>query len=202
MNLRSKWSEDNKEHLNMGGKYTKTTLFLLPILDVYYKDFLYANKQFLINCHLDLEMSELIVILNNEDSEFEPLTALIYRLTNDSLFSESYTDNEDKEIILTFDLTKGWLSDLNKFKKGAYSKFSDVLKRKLVKYYGEGSSTDHKSTIYDSIYPTDEKKKLLISFLGVDVPVSELTEVMDKPNLEIEQYKNLKQLQEIYGVKQ
>lgn len=203
MNLRNKWSEDNKEQLNVGGRYTKTTLFLLPILDVYYKDFIFAEKEYLINCHINLELSELILILHNEE-DYEPILSLIYRLTNDSLFSESYTDNENREIILSFDLSRGWESDLNKFAKGRYSLFSEQLKKKIGKYYGKGSAIDHKASMWDSINPSDEKKKALIEFLGVDddVDITELTEVMDKPTMTIEEYKNLKQLQEIYGVKQ
>ncbi len=200
-NLRNKWNEDNKEQLNIGGKYTKSTLFLLPILDVYYKDFIFAEKDYLINCHINLESSELIVILHNEE-DFEPILSLIYRLTNDSLFSESYTDNENREIILSFDLARGWESDLNKFIKGKYSSLSEQLKKKLVKCYGKGSAIEHKASMWDAIYPSDDKKKALIEFLGADdVEITELTEVMDKPTMTIEEYKNLKQLQEIYGVK-
>ncbi len=201
-NLRNKWLEDNKEQLNAGGKYTKSTLFLLPILDVYYKDFIFAGKEYLINCHLNLDKSELIVILHNEE-DFEPITSIIYRLINDSLFLKSSEDNENREIILSFDLKKGWMSDLNKFIKGEYSLLSEQLKKKIVKCYGKGSRDDHRASMWDAIYPSDEKKNALIKYLGADdVKITELTEVMDKPTMTIEEYKNLKQLQEIYGVKQ
>jgi hypothetical protein len=201
MNLRKKWILDNKDKLHVGGRYTKTTLFLLPILGVYYKDFMY-DKSYLVNCFIsnNLDNSEIILILHNE--EYEPIISLVQRLTCNSLFSESWTDNDDKETVLSFDLKKNWNIDFKRFVRGRYSLFSAELKEKLIKCYGTLSAPDHKASVYDAIVPSKQKKEALSEFLGTDIKELPNGEVLDIPRLEIEQYYTYKNLEELYGVRQ
>ncbi len=198
MNLRNKWQEDNKNELHIGGKYTKSTLFLLPILGVYYKDFMY-DKNYLINCSINLENPKIMLILSNED--YEPITSLINRLTNDYHFSESWMDDENREIILSFDL-EDFNLDFRRFLKGRYSTFSEGLKKRLVKCYGTISAPGYKASVYDAIVPTEEKRKALAEYLGEGIKDLPNGEVLDIPSPQIEQYYTYKNLEELYGVKQ
>ncbi len=208
-NLREKWAEAHKDKLLIGGKYTKSALFLLPIIGVYHKDFIFAAKNFLINCHINLDNRELIIILYNE--EYEPITSLIQKITNNPLFSESWYENQDKEILLSFKLSGRYKfsseknvmkDDFDNFIAGKYSKLSIELKDLLVKAYGATNVIgSHKASIYDALYPTTGKRHALAKEYAVDIREIP-AEVMGCPDLNIEQYKSYKELEAIYGIKQ
>lgn len=207
-NLREKWSKANKGELLIGGKYTKCTLFLLPILGIYHKDFIFAEKNCLINCHINLDNRELIVILYNE--EFEPLTSLIQKITNNPLFSESWLENQGEEILLSFKLSGRYKfssredvmkADFDNFVAGKYSRLSDELKEILGKAYGTTPVLgSHRASIHDALHPTTEKRYALAKEYDVDIR-DVPSEVMGAPNLNIEQYKSYKELEVIYGIK-
>lgn len=202
MNLRERWIKENEEKLRVGGKYTKTTLFLLPILELCYKDFAFGAKNYLINCHIEnLQNPKIICILSNRfDKPEEPFISLLQRLSYHYSFSESWYDNENEEIVFSFDVNKKFLKDYEYFLQGRYSLFSDDLKKRLVTAYGAVTGPKHLVNIWDAIYPSDKKRMAIAENLGINVELMPFGEVFDPPEIEIERYYTINDLKLKYGI--
>lgn len=165
--------------------YTFASKFLLPIIGFTIKDL--GNT--LINTHIiDTDKPELVVILDpNHDDSVSMLVKM--RILSHYLIDETIDD----ELIIKFTISEAYYNVLDKFKKGQYSAFDDFYKRILTRYYGEGViQNGTKVTMYDTIYPRYEKRKLLAESLGIETKV--IQEVLDSPEMDYEIYKSLEQL--------
>ncbi len=204
MNLRDKWNAENTEKLHVGGRYTKSTLLLLPLLGIFYKDFNSLGVSYLVNCHIkDLENREIILILKNDIEENSFLENLIQRLSYNHYYKDSnYDGPESQEVVLSFILDKRWELDLMRFVKGEYSWMSDEAKEILTskEYYGKNTAGGFMNTasVYEILHPTKEHLERLERYLDTQVVTSE---VWSRPIKQIEEYKTYKQLEELYGIK-
>ncbi len=177
-----------------GSKYiSKSKIFLLPMLECKLH---HINDK--INYLIDVNFTQtgfpqIVLIFDNID--YEPLKADAHRLSMLSEYVAAEFGDEDKEIILFFDVPKKWRKDFELFVMGAYSEFSKEYKDLLVGVYGNLRSDGFSSTtglpkvsIYDAIYPLKETKRLFCEILKTDVKIKE---VLDPPKLEEEEFKEI-----------
>lgn len=193
MNLRNSWKDSNKNVLHTESYFTKTTLFLLPILGYTYRDFFINNKNYLHNCYIsDLDKPKMYCVFDNSEQN-DSLTIVQNRLIGNYSFVSRYFDNDNLELVYSFNLGSDFEDDFYKFLDGQYSKLSKDLKDILIFCYGKQTDvTNFKSTIYEAIYPTDDKRITIAKALGVEV--SEIKEVFDKPDIRVELYKKYEDL--------
>lgn len=188
MSFRVEWK--NKNDI----KGNKTTIFLLPTFG-YSKSF---YTQYLIDCYIkDITSNQIVICFQNVDDI--RLTEQIYRLCAHHGFQESYTDDEDKELVILMSIDKEFYLDFKRFLEGRYSKFSNNLKDLLMKQNEGKTGKDHKVSVFDVLYPKEEKATQIAEYL--DVNINEIpNELLDKPNLEVELYKTIEELKN-YAVK-
>lgn len=178
-------------------KSTKTTQFLLPILGFQLSS--YPNQfisSYIIHSR-EAELPKIVVTFENisdKHEDFEIFKMHIYKMQNIPEFRDDLStyDDEDKELVLVFDLKKEFIKDYELFIQGKYSKFSDKLKDLLIKVYGKGQAPGHKASMFDTLYPKDEKRKLLADHIGYD-DYTKLEEVLDSPDLNFEVYRSTKE---------
>lgn len=195
-----------RREINKNNKYkSKSKVFLLPMLK---SPLLHVNSE--VNYLIDVQVvqggfPQIVVIFDNVD--YEPLTMDIYKMQNLPEYIDASYDDNDKEVVLFFDVPKDFKEDFELFTQGKYSKFSHKYKELLTRNYGEQRMLDFSKesklpnvSVYDAMYPTEERKKALSQALGCDV--KDLNdEVLSPPNLEFEEYKNIEELKEKYGNK-
>ncbi len=187
MNLRNSWKKINKINLHTDNFFTKSTLFILPILGYTYNDFKFSGVQYLINCHvLDIKKPKLFCIFDNTIHS-DDLMARQNKLIGNYSFSQRFDDNDGKELVFTFDIGTDFEDDYYRFLDGKYSEFSTDLKDLLFFAYSKQSLPGYKASVCDAIYPTDSKRRAIAKEL--DVELSDIKEVFDKPDIRIEMYK-------------
>lgn len=171
----------------------KSKLFLLPMLDYPLDEY----EPYLIDCNVVLDPGKLVVIFDNLDDD--PLSMLVYKLQSSYLYLDSNFDDDDKEVVMFFDIPKEFKEDFIRFTQGKYSEFSDKYKKKLISFFGkETSSVYAQFSMYDALYPTEEKRKERAGDLGYD-QWEDIKELFSIPTLEYEEYKSIEDLKLIYG---
>lgn len=195
MNFRKKYQKDNKIRL------TKTGLFMLPTLGFP----LEVYSGILINVFTtnNIDKPEILVIFDNSIGD-HLLPLLIKKLQTHENFIEKIKDDDDKEIAMKFNIPEDYKEDYYKMMSGDYSKFSVKLKNLLFSpgFYKKGIAknklTDYglpAYSLFEAIYPTQNKIEELEENLGCKL---EKPEILDKPQIEHELYKTIKQLKKIY----
>jgi hypothetical protein len=170
----------------------KAKNFILPMIGIPIVQY----DPYIIDCNIIIDgFPKIVVIFDNIDDE--PLKMLIYKLQSDYLFMDCEYGDDNKEIVLYFDVPKEFKSDFEKFIKGSYSEFSDEYKNRLTSYFGKETCEDWGLvTMWDTIYPKDNKKDQIAEKYGVDV--KQIKELISSPDLEYEIYKTIEELNEIY----
>lgn len=169
-------------------KHTFSTKFLLPMINYNsLEDFLGT----LVNVHINgsLANPELILVLENNTN----VSRDIVRCRINPQYVEDTL--QDDEIIIRFNIPAKYLNSYAKFIEGKYSYFDNDYKEKLKSIYSDRVfPTGINVSMYDIIYPRYDKRKALASEYNVAVELIE--EVIDKPDLDYEIYKSIKQLEE------
>lgn len=166
---------------------TEATRFVLPML--YSKD---RNDTFFItknfeNCYVgDVNHPELgkkIFLLYNyqmsvEYVKFERKIELM------SEFETDYDYSEERQVMYVINIPDEHVDDFQHFLAGRYTKFSNELKLKIIKFWGiEG---DEGSLFYGILYANDTAKENLLT----NAYDSEEGEYWPKPDLTKEMYTN------------
>lgn len=110
----------------------------------------------------------------------------------------SAIEDIDNEIILYFTIPNRNLENLKMYLKGKYSQFSKDYKELLCAYFGRKphpNKTSHEVYEFDVIFPQEYKRLAIAKRLGVDI--NDIDEVLDIPNLEKEQFRSIKKLEEL-----
>jgi hypothetical protein len=170
----------------------KAKNFILPMLGIPISQY----EPYIIDCNIIVEgFPKIVVIFDNVDDE--PLKMLIYRLQSEYLFLDCEYDDDDREAVLFFDVPKEFKGDFELFIKGSYSKFSDVYKNRLIKYFGKVTCEDWGLvTMWDTIHPREHKRNQIAEKYGVEA--DQIIELISSPDLEHEIYKTIEELKEIY----
>lgn len=188
-----------RENLSSSDYKKKSANFLLPMLDV--KMYHRTDKiDYLIDvCFIQLGFPQIVVIFDNID--YEPLKEDIHRFMMNHNFVDAEYGDDDKEICLFFDVPKEYRIDFEFFTQGKYSQFSKKYKDLLISNYGimkeEGLSKDTglpNVSMYEAINPSKEIKQIMGKELGVDWRI--INEVLDSPNIELEEFKLIDEINE------
>ena len=191
---------------------TKTRKFLLHVLELH--KYRYDVPEF-IECYLKDVDSEPKLVLCFQNKSFQEgeedetgYKMLIHLLNLHPLIldDECKTDDDDKELILTFKFPKEYLKDLQKFLNGDYSQLSTKFKEEMAKrqfykkdaIFTEGTTSAGLPmvTIHEVLNPTETKIKAYQHRLKASLPKPEILSI---PNLELELYKPINQFKIQYG---
>lgn len=177
----------------------KSKAFLFPMLEtslMHQND----NVNYLIDVSfMHVGFPQIVLIFDNVDDVC--LQEDIHRLSMKHCYVDSEYADDDKEVCMFFDVPKEFKKDFELFTRGKYSKFSDKYKTLLCNIYGtkreKGISPKTglpNVNIFDVIYPTNELRKLMGKQLNVNWKL--IDEVLDPPNIELEQFKTIEELYE------
>lgn len=202
MSTRRKIIKDNNLRIK------KSKIFITPMLR---QNFMHEGKNN--SYHIDTSLygtNQFMLTFDNVDHE--PLKMDIYKLQNHTEFCDiGYGDN-NKEINILMNIPKEFQSDYEKFLDGKYSKFGMVYKALLVKKYGderhEGfNERNHlpNLSVFDVIYPNENSRERLAESLSIGnskiIFDNKDIEIIDSPDLELETFKTIEELINIYGSK-
>jgi hypothetical protein len=156
---------------------TRTKTFLLPLLNKTKTQLRYDT--YFVNAYIDEEGEHI---------------SLKYRFTGTPLYKEweqlmmtdplfiSHKDYDPYHVMYTFRIPKEFHADVQAFMEGKYSLFSNPLKQRIKKFYGD---TDEAATM--KIVQKDEGlKKSMEAHLGVELPDD--AELASIPDLKTEIY--------------
>lgn len=151
-------------------KYTKTSVFLFPLLDIPISLFNKANgKSRLVNCFLyDQKIKHyrenhiFLVIDNYQDVQFSEFEK---KLENHDNFITSYDILKGKYSIKVFSIPKDKIEDYKLFLEGKYSKISDASKSLILNC--EFKSKGFLNMIFSK---ADEAKKAIEEVIGEKLP--------------------------------
>jgi len=159
--------------------------FVLPMCEINYRSF----PSNFINAYLNDNYQILVIFeKHSENRTFETFADYIKSNKN---YKGSF--EEEDEVILIFDIPNRNKENYDLFIDGKFSKFTKEFKSLLCNYYGTQSEKNtYKVTEYNTIYPEKFKRQQIADRLGVSI--SDIEEVMDKPDLNKEQYKSINQI--------
>lgn len=196
MSSRRAWLKKNEKAVGNDIVNTKSTHFIMPMIGWEITDFLSVTEHVnhLINCHLDTKRERIVLVIDNVKDK----NILDFLTNNESnpYFINSKLDDDDREIVLEYEVPSRFKEDYGIFLSSKYSKMSEVYKKKLIEIYGRKTNKgDYRPTQFDVIYPTSFKRRQLAEELGVSVDLlNEVEELTSKLNLDYEEYKNIKEL--------
>ncbi len=180
----------------------KSKRFLIPMLNtaLYHKT---KDLDYLIDVSfIQMGFPQIVVVFDNVD--YIPLKEDVHRLSMSPCYVDMEYGDEEKELIMFFDVPKEFKKDFELYVQGHYSQFSEQYKSLLVKSYGsareKGISPKTELpnvNIYDAIYPTDDLKKLMAKQLSTPnyiIDWKNINEVLDPPNIEYEEFKLIEEL--------
>jgi len=170
----------------------KAKIFVLSMLGIPPVQY----EPYIIDCNIIIEgFPKIVVIFDNFDDE--PLKMLIYKLQSDYLFVDCEYGDDDKEVIMYFDVPKEFKKDFECFIKGSYSKFSEAYKKRLITYFGKTTCEDWGLvSMYDTIYPKPHKQEQIAEKYGAKL--EDIKELISSPDLEHEIYRTIEELKEVY----
>lgn len=170
-------------------------VFILPMIGIDYKRRLPTN---FINSYLTKEYDIMLVFDKTRDYD-----EIFHHFLNRTVeFNKNFGEKleYEDELVLRFKIPEMFKDDVDKFLKGAYSEFSEYYKRILCQYYGKTTiKENHAVTEYNVIYPEDFKRKQIAEYLSYDKSIIDyklIKEVLDKPDLDRELYKDINVLLE------
>lgn len=169
--------DDNKSVLLFSSIPTKTTTFLLPMLNKSKLQLKYDT--YFVNAFLSKDTKHIILIYRftgtNMYTEFE------HSLMSDPLFI-AHMDHNTYHVAYIFRIEERFKEDVDNFLNGKYSLFSKTLKERTQKFYG---NTDLASTM--KIINKDQGlRKSMEKHIGVPIP--EDSELASIPELKEEIY--------------
>jgi len=156
---------------------TKTSLFILPVLKKSKSQLKYDS--YFINAFVD-DNSEYISLL------YRFTGTEIYKNFEQTLMSDplfvTHKDYDPYHVMYVFRIPKELQTDVEAFKEGKYSLFSNTLRQRILKFYGG----EDEASIMKIIRQDENLRKQLGEHLGVELP--EDAELASKPDLKIETY--------------
>ena len=156
---------------------TRTKTFLLPLLNKTKTQLRYDT--YFVNAFIDEEGEHISLQYRFTGTqlykEFEQI------LMSDPLFI-THKDYDPYHVMYTFRIPKEFHTDIQAFMEGKYSLFSNPLKQRIKKFYG---NTDEAATM-KIVQKDDGLKKSMEEHLGVEFPDD--TELASIPDLKVEIY--------------
>lgn len=188
MNRRNRIELANCELVGQKKRKNLCIWFILPMCGINHKT-LPDNFD---NCYVTKEYEVIVSFDKTHDYNSNFLQFMEFIKTK-SKFYTKYQEDED-EILLFFKISKVFEKDFDLFLDGKYSKFSSNLKSIITKFFGVATADGWGATWYDAISAPDFKKKKIVELLDLQMDWKSIKEVLDKPDLNKEIYKELAEL--------
>lgn len=193
---RIQWLKNNGYcNLDDSINHTKSTKFLLPLIGITEMNIEKINKNLLINVHYLIkdENIQIIIVLNKDF-----FNENVYEFIKIQNLNENFNDfkEENNDYLLIYNLPKHFKNDFILFTRSKYSKMSEEYKQIIIKIYSNYQDlNDYKPTIYECLYPTDEKRKVLASYLNVDYKI--IGEISSKLDTRYESFHTIEELKNL-----
>lgn len=185
--------EVTRPHSVFSGDNTYTTLFVLPMYDVYidsrwYKNFIngYIDDVGLRHCF----KRPLFVLVKYDITQEKPYEVLNHLLSRKSFVFSYLVGTQGNELfrMFVFQCPVKYKSDYDKFIKAQYSQFSVEYKSKFNQTIRTGTGLSMESPLYGVIYKTPTLKKKVEGFIGEPLSKDQEYFGLLKPEFEIFRY--------------
>jgi len=164
---RIQWLENNGYYKDGSINHTLSTKFLLPLVGITEMDIEKLHEKLLINVHffINEEKIKIVVVLNDKFCDQSVSKFVDSQFLNENFESIVITN----DYLLIYILPQHFKDDFDLFIEGKYSQTSEAYKSILVRTYRKTlDPTSFLPTIYECLYPTDEKRKLWAAHLDED----------------------------------
>jgi hypothetical protein len=144
----------------------KAYIFLPPMLDI---DPVFMQLHLLLNVYLssdDLPDVKNSIFLHYEYQDLDGSFARLENNLKKNLHFRGMYDPDKYTSIFYFHVPKHWYDDYLLFLDSKYSKVSETLKKKILKFYNLGSH----SQVYKVLYRDIERRRELEEELDVELP--------------------------------
>lgn len=196
MSLRLMYLKENGYVTNDGDlRHTKVTNFCLPMYGFHKRDF--KNK--LLNVYILHEDDPCLYVVTLNDNS---ITDVLTKLSANEHFIESFDDDDGKELIFKLKVPQKHEEDYFKILNGIYSEISKEYKEILKQFYTNNIyaldvpplivNGQVATTMWEILNPSIKKKEQVAKHFGVDI--SNVKELMSKPDLKYELYTKANQL--------
>lgn len=157
---------------------TRTTTFLLPLLNKSKQEL--KTDSYFVNAFISDDHEYLCLLYRYTGTN-------LYKLFEEKILKEKlcvkHVEYDKYHVMYLFKIPSEFRKDVEHFLEGKYSKFSDTLKRQILKFYG-GTKENAVSQIVNK---SSQLKKLIEKDLKLTLPDD--IELASKPILEQEIYK-------------
>ncbi len=156
-----------------GGRYNKTSLFALPMIEMHYK--MRWLSKFMKNAFLDDGAIEhdfirpifvLMKVKDQQDKDWQDFCQGINTISQiKPLFiTDYYIGQEDGHSLLmyVFTVSEKWSGDFELFKNGQYSKMSDKYKKMFPKDVYLSTGGKKESQVWGALYKSDNLKDAVV----------------------------------------
>lgn len=161
------------------GQYTKTTLFLLPMLGLTVRDSLiskYLKNTFLNDEGIEHDFNKCLFLLFKVKSFKEKdWISMCDAFRNKKPFYDLYlmdyvvgTENGFNLVMFVFKVPEIWIPDYTQFIASRYSKFSDAYKERFPEFIKDSTGKNTESIVYGAIHKTDTLKDRVTNEFCVD----------------------------------
>jgi hypothetical protein len=166
-----------------------TNTFVLPMVGLNHKT---LPNNFINSYILD---DYKVVAVYDKNTDYNDIFAHhLNRVLDNNKHLIEYQDLDD-EIDIFFKIPEEFKDDFDLYLLGKYSEFSDDFKAVLTSFFGIKTIKEgHTVSVHNTIYPEDFKRKLIAEHLSYKNSVIDYTlikEVLDRPNLDKERFKQL-----------
>lgn len=161
--------------------------FVLPMIGINYKQ---LPRNF-VNSYITLNY-DVVMCFDKTDNYDVIFLAFLENVVKNNRSYISYEDGED-EVVIYFTVPERWRDDFDTFISGKYSTFTDKYKDVIVRFFGKKSQPEHHEVSeYDIITAPVFKRKEFAEWLDVDVSL--IKEVFQRPNMDREMYSPIEDL--------
>lgn len=181
------------------GKYTKTTQFLLPAIDVNIKDktlFKYFLNAFIDDKeHVHSYTRPVFILLgtsNFKDKEWNKVYTNLFLNKNYVLDYDCGVRDGLNLVMVVFEIPEKYKHEYYSFKLGRYSMFSKEYKEKFPQFVGEDKTSQKESIIYQILYKSPALKRIIekeFNLKEYELDSSDTKEIWDLPRKEREYYR-------------
>jgi hypothetical protein len=157
------------------GKYTKTTQFMLPSIGLNVRNKLIFR--YFINSYLDDKghrhqyerpIFVLFGVTNFTDRDWQKVYAALAKSSNYRGDYDCGIQDGKNLVMMVFKVPDEFEQDYYNFKRGRYSKFSELYKEKFPEFIGDEEGTTKRSLIWQVLHRDPELARQLEELFGMD----------------------------------
>ena len=201
-------SKYNGGNLQTGEGFNKTSLFILPMFDLSYKErplSIFLRNAFIDDLELEHNIDSGVFLLlkcpTERDSLWKKLENVLSKHPN--YITDYYIGREDKSdlIMYVLQIPKKYENDFTLFKQSRYSQMSDEYKKLFPRYVQTASGQKKESQIWGVLNKSEDlKDKIVKEFINPHTSTpEEIIQLRREMNDWNEIWDKINPLEEIYG---